>query len=167
MRIDHSKRCLASFVNETGERAENAAEVLSEYRKDLSSRSIGRLMTVVSYSPPMDVDSTPGYAQDVAVIAVDPDKVDPASFLGNMTDLGGGKYGRTDPTLMMSRNPKNVHPFSYTLFSRQLGLRSIVPEEKMRKPVDYDEDGNSCIAVLLLIAMTLCPPPAPSDSSNN
>ena len=69
-----------------------------------------------------------------------------------MTDLGGGgaKYGRTETALMMSRNPKNVHPlFSYTLFSRQLGLRSIVPEEEMRKLVDYDEDGNSCIAVLM------------------
>ena len=62
----------------------------------------------------MDVDSTSGYAQDVAVIAVHPDKVDPASFLGNMIDLAS-KYGRTDLALMMSRNRTCIHfptPFS-------------------------------------------------------
>ena len=49
----------------------------------------------------------------------------------------------------MLRNPKNVHPFSYSPLFRQLGLRGIVPEEEMRKPVDYDKDGNPCIAVLM------------------
>ena len=68
----------------------------------------------------------------------------------DVSGVGLRRGSFTETTLMMSRNPKNVHPlFSYTLFSRQLGLRSIVPEEEMRKLVDYDEDGNSCIAVLM------------------
>lgn len=50
---------------------------------------------------------------------------------------------------MMPRNPKNVHPFSCPLFSRQWGLRGLVSQEETRKPVDYDEDGNPCIGVLM------------------
>ena len=163
--IDYSKRCLASFLNETGEQAEKgrkaaqkegeqaekAAEVLTEYREELLKRwatEDSRVLGHVIYSPPMDVDSTSGYARDVAVIAVDPDKVDPASFPGNMIDLGG-EYRRIDLMLMMPRNPKNAHPFSYTPFFRELGLRGMVSDEEMRKPVDYDEDGNPCIAVLM------------------
>ncbi|EDR14456.1 uncharacterized protein LACBIDRAFT_321527 [Laccaria bicolor S238N-H82] len=163
--VDYSKRDLASMLNETGERAEErrkatqkegeqaekAADLLTDYRVEVLQHwaisEDNRVLGHVIYSPPMDVDPTSGYARDVAVIAVDPDKVDPASFPGNMIDLGG-EHSRIDLRLMMPRNPKNVHPFSI-LFSRQLGLRGIVPDEEMRNPVDYDEDGNPCIAVLM------------------
>lgn len=163
--IDYSKRYLASLLNETGERAERgrkaaqkegeqaekAAELLTDYRVEVLQHwatEDNRVLGHVIYSPPMDVDSTSGYARDVAVIAVDPDKVDPASFPGNMIDLGGER-SRIDLILMMPRNSKNVHPFSYSSFSSKLGLKGIVPDEEMRKPVDYDEDGNPCIAVLM------------------
>jgi len=125
--------------------------VLTDYREELLKHwatDDSRVLGHVLYSPPMDVDSTSGYARDVAVIAVDLDKVDPASFPGNMIDLGG-EYKLIDLVLMMTRNPKNVHEISYHFFSRQLGLRGIVPKEEMRKPVDYDEDGNPCIGVLM------------------
>jgi hypothetical protein len=138
-------------VQQEGERVEKEAEVLTEYHEELLNHwttDDSRVFGHVLYSPPMDVDSTSGYARDAAVIAVDPDKVDPASFPGNTIDLRG-EWRLIDLGLMMPRNPKNVHPFSCPLFSRQLGLRGVVPEEEMRKPVDYDEDGNPCIAVLM------------------
>lgn len=74
-----------------GEQAEKAAEVFTEYREELLKHwatDDSRVLGHVLYTPPMGADSTSGYARDVAVIAVGPDKVDPASFPGNIIDLG-------------------------------------------------------------------------------
>ena len=128
--------------------AEAKVKALTEFKGELSmywstntSRTLGRII----FSPPIAVGQQQ-HTQDVAVIAIDPSKIEPSTFSGNFIDLGT-KYSVGVLSCMMHPNSKNSHNFEFP-FNRLLKLSGTVKEDEMRKPKMYDQNGNACIMVL-------------------
>jgi len=128
--------------------AEAKVKALTEFRGELSmhwstntSRTLGRII----FSPPIAVGQQQ-HTQDVAVIAIDPSKIEPSTFSGNVIDLGT-KYSVGVLSYMMHPTSKNSHNFEFP-FNRLLKLSGTIEEDEIRKPKMYDQNGNACIMVL-------------------
>ncbi|KAF8472265.1 hypothetical protein DFH94DRAFT_767632 [Russula ochroleuca] len=131
-------------------KAEKKVEGLTTFRKELSkhwSTDESRILGHVIFSPPIILSAGPDeYTQDVAVIEIDPSKIDPGSFRGNVIDLGS-KYAPQVLTTMMHPNPKNPRSFVFP-GNRLLSLRGTIPDNEMRKPTMYDRNDERCIMVI-------------------
>jgi hypothetical protein len=82
----------------------------------------------------------------VAVIDIDPSKIDPSTFIGNVIDLGT-EIGPGQLVYKMCRNPKNSRNFEFPL-NRLLSIRGIITDDELRKPNMYDENDERCFIVL-------------------
>ena len=122
--------------------AEAKVQALTEFKGELSmhlstntSRTLGRII----FSPPIAVGQQQ-HTQYVAVIAIDPSKIEPSTFSGNFIDLGT-KYSVSVLSYMMHPTSKNSHNFEFP-FNRLLKLSGTVKEDEIQKPKMYDENGN-------------------------
>jgi len=125
---------------------------LTNLRRELSTNwapDERRILGHVIYSPPIVVGAGTDqqkYTQDIAVIEVDPSKVKPNDFPGNIIDLGT-KYTSTQLRERMHISPRNTHNFTYPN-DRLFKLRGTIPIEEMRVPEMWDQDNERCITVL-------------------
>ena len=130
-------------------KAEAKATALTAFHQELSTHwatDDSRILGHVIFSPPIVVGAgAEKYTQDVAVIRIDPSKINPSGFAGNVIDLGT-KFPPDVLTAMM--NPKkNSHNFEYP-GDRLLSLRGTIPDEEMRNPKMNDLSGDPCIMVI-------------------
>ena len=160
--VDRIKRLAGRTDDEAIEAQQNAVNVmetakktekaLTDFYHELSTQwdtDDRRVLGHLIFSPPIAVGVGTGqYTRDIAVIAVDPDKIDPASFTGNAIDLGF-KFSSLKLTKMMYPDPRNPKIFKYP-GDRLLWLHGIITEEEMRRPNMYDGNGQPCIMVLKL-----------------
>jgi len=128
------------------------ARALTDFHQELLANwatDESRILGHVVYSPPIvvaaDTDQQQ-YTQDIAVIEIDPSKINPNDFPGNLIDLGT-KYTSTELTKKMHLNPRNPRNFTF-LEDNLLKLWGTIPEEEMREPKMLDKNGEPCITVL-------------------
>ncbi|KAF8917443.1 hypothetical protein CPB85DRAFT_199393 [Mucidula mucida] len=123
--------------------AEAKVEALSDFLREVSAQwgtEIDRIIGHVVYAPPIVLSAGPrGYTQDVAIIEINPQKIDPSTFECNVIDLGF-EYPPEVLTDLMYPNPKNIHNFKYPL-DRILSLRGVIPDSELQKPKMCDQDG--------------------------
>ncbi|KZT18106.1 hypothetical protein NEOLEDRAFT_1246600 [Neolentinus lepideus HHB14362 ss-1] len=106
-----------------------------------------RILDHAIFFPPIAVGDDPeAFTQDVAVIDVDPSKVDPSTFKGNFVNLGN-KFAPEVLTRTMHPNAKNSRNFSFP-GDRLFRLSGTIGVDEMRKPTMYDQYGERCILVL-------------------
>jgi hypothetical protein len=135
----------------TIELAKETENVLTSFHHQLSTQwatDDRRVLGHVIFSPPIAVGVGTGqYTRDIAVIAVDASKIDPASFGGNVIDLGF-KFSPQKLTKMMNPDPRNAK-FKYP-GDRLLRLGGTITEEEMHNPDTYDSNGELGIMVIKL-----------------
>jgi hypothetical protein len=146
----------AMAVREDAQRLVKKSEAQVQALEDFNAKLLrdwntftNRTLGHVFYSPPIVVGAgteQKGYIQDVAVIAIDPSKIDPDSFTGNVIDLGN-KYTPDVLTPMMRSNRRDAPDFVFP-GDRLLKLRGTIKEDEMRKPNRYGSYGDGCIVVL-------------------
>lgn len=131
------------------------AAALRDFQLDLLvswATDESRILGHVIYSPPIVVAAGTGhsdpqqYTQDIAVIEIDPSKINPNDFPGNLIDLGT-KYRFTELTEKMHPNPRNSRNFIFP-DDNLLKLWGTIPEEEMREPKMLDKNDEPCITVL-------------------
>ncbi|KAI0290308.1 hypothetical protein BC826DRAFT_1106543 [Russula brevipes] len=166
--INYQKNCMNSMadredatamaVREDAQRlikkSEDQVQALEDFNAKLlrdwntfTNRTLGHVV----YSLPIVVGAgteQKGYIQDVAVIAIDPSKIDPDSFTGNVIDLGN-KYTPDVLTPMMRSNCRDAPDGDFVFpGDRLLKLRGTIKEDEMRKPNMCGSYGDGCIVVL-------------------
>ena len=125
-------------------------ETLYVHVAKLYLSELGRLLSFVSYSPPLGFSlGEHKYTEDVAVIEVDANKIDPGTFRPNVLDLHS-EMGGWDLKMML--NPlgwKRGDPdlFEYP-FDLLLQLHDIIPDAELRDPTQRDSNGDRGIMVL-------------------
>jgi hypothetical protein len=146
----------ASAVREDAQRLIKKSEAQVQAFKDFNVKllmhwitSTNRTLGHVVYSPPIVVGTGTeqrGYTQDVAVIAIEPSKIDPDSFKGNVIDLGN-KYTPEVLTPMMRPNHRDFPAFVFP-GDRLLKLRGTIKEDEMRNP--NVDNWSWCNSILVL-----------------
>ncbi|PIL22804.1 hypothetical protein GSI_15499 [Ganoderma sinense ZZ0214-1] len=137
---------------EEAQAAVNALDTLYVDAAKLYLSELGRTLGFVSYSPPIGF-SLGGhkYTEDIAVIEVDANKIDPSTFRPNALDLGSGEFGIGELTRLMNpRGWKLGDPasFDHHAIFDCLQLRDIIPDAELRDPKQTDFNGDRCLVVL-------------------
>ena len=117
-------------------------EVATHWKTE-EKRIIGELV----WAPPITLSTAlDQYTLDLAVIKIDPGKLDASNYRGNTINIGD-KY---TPRELMKK--VYLHPTSPTSFklpnNRLMELRDQVPESDLNKPTMLDANGDPCLVVL-------------------
>ncbi|KAI0046760.1 hypothetical protein FA95DRAFT_1465730, partial [Auriscalpium vulgare] len=119
-------------------------DALTDFRSELTTHwasEESRILGHVFFSPPLD--SSVGekhYTQDLAVVAIDRDKIDPGSFPGNSIDLG---IEHSEYLLDILTHHNLTYPID-----RLLCLQDVIKDEELRNPETRDKNGEPCLFVL-------------------
>ncbi|THV02724.1 hypothetical protein K435DRAFT_836237 [Dendrothele bispora CBS 962.96] len=145
--LANKKRQKAQFALEE---AKEAVEELKTFYQDVSTQWAtpeSRVLGHVVLSPPISVNvGGEGYTEDWAVIEVDASKVDSSNFSGNAIDLGN-LISPDKFTNMIDPNPQNRHSFTYP-YDHILRLKGTIPDNEMRHPTAFDQNGEPCLVVI-------------------
>ncbi|THU84852.1 hypothetical protein K435DRAFT_397583 [Dendrothele bispora CBS 962.96] len=132
------------------EEAKEAVEELNTFYQNVSTQWANpesRILGHVILSPPINVNvGSEGYTEDWAVIEVDASKIDSGNFSGNVIDLGN-LISPDKFTNMMCPNPQSRHSFTYP-YDHILRIKGTIPEDEMRHPTAFDQNGEPCFMVI-------------------
>ncbi|KIO03705.1 hypothetical protein M404DRAFT_15684 [Pisolithus tinctorius Marx 270] len=136
------------------ERAEakqgNPIDRLDTFHKEVVSKwanPADRIFGHVVLAPPIQLTvGSLGFSQDIAVIEVDPSKIDASNFCGNVIDLGT-EIDSADFMLRMYPDFRNRTHFKYPA-DRLLRLHDTISVDETRRPQMVDQDGEKYIMVL-------------------
>ncbi|KAI6138265.1 hypothetical protein BKA82DRAFT_4332831 [Pisolithus tinctorius] len=118
------------------------AEVVSKW-----ANPADRIFGHVVLAPPIQLTvGSLGFSQDIAVIEVDPSKIDASNFCGNVIDLGT-EIDSADFMLRMYPDFRNRTHFKYPA-DRLLRLHDTISVDETRRPQMVDQDGEKYIMVL-------------------
>ncbi|PIL29493.1 hypothetical protein GSI_08435 [Ganoderma sinense ZZ0214-1] len=144
---------------DTLERAQESMVALETFYADAAKlylSDLGRLLGFVSYAPPIGFSvGEHKYTEDVAIIELDANKIDPSTFRPNVLDIGSER-SLGDLTAMMgprgSRGEDRASPIPFPFpfpLERLLELRGgIVPDAELRAPQQKDFNDDPCLMVL-------------------
>lgn len=130
--------------------AKKAIDRLNTFHREVVSRwsnPAERILGHVVLAPPLEFGVGPlGFTQDIAVVEIDPSKINPSNFRGNVIDLGT-EIDSVDFTVRMYPDVRNHTHFKYPT-DRLLKLCGTISVDDMRRPQMIDQDGEKCIMVL-------------------
>ncbi|KAI0290306.1 hypothetical protein BC826DRAFT_1027636 [Russula brevipes] len=113
-REDATAKAVREDAQSVIKKLEAQVQALKDFKVKLLMHWItdtNRTLGHVIYSPPIGTGTEQrGYTRDVAVIAIEPSKIDPDSFTGNVIDLGN-KYTPDVLTPMMRPNHRDAPDF--------------------------------------------------------
>ena len=106
-----------------------------------------RILSHVALAPPLKFSVGPlGFTQDIAVVEVDPSKIDASNFRRNIIDLST-EIDSAGFTVRVYSNIRNRTHFKYPT-DRLLKLRDIISVSEMRHPGMVDQASEECIVVI-------------------
>ncbi|KAI0281081.1 hypothetical protein BC826DRAFT_1072231, partial [Russula brevipes] len=149
-REDATAKAVREDAQSVIKKLEAQVQALKDFKVKLLMHWItdtNRTLGHVIYSPPIGTGTEQrGYTRDVAVIAIEPSKIDPDSFTGNVIDLGN-KYTPDVLTPMMRPNHRDAPDFVFP-GDRLLKLRGTIKEDEMRNP--NVDNWSWCNGILVL-----------------
>ena len=163
---EYLPRCLKEIENDEGEMAESARKeyqaALDEANKAMNELPLfcqevlgdwgsaeDRVLGHVLYAPPIGVGAgADQHTEDVAIIELDPSKIDAKNFKGNIIDFGTKLkfedfYHKMKPD---SDDPKTFM-FMYP-FHRVMMLQGTISTAELRRPTMVDKKGDMCLMVV-------------------
>ncbi|KAN0113531.1 hypothetical protein V8E52_007595 [Russula decolorans] len=106
-----------------------------------------RVLGYVLHAPPISLPTGPKkLTEDWALIDLDLDKIDWATFKGNVVYLGS-KILSADFVLKMHPHPEGQSDFKYPL-GGLLQVNGVVKEAELRSPKRLDANGEECLLVV-------------------
>ena len=133
-----------------GNMAKKAIDRLDAFHKEVVSKwadPVERILGHVVLAPPLGFGvGSLGFTQDIAVIEIDPSKIDASNFYGNVIDLGT-EINSVEFTERMYPDVRNRTHFKYPT-DRLLKLRGTISIDEMRRPQMVDQNGEKCIMVI-------------------
>ena len=116
-------------------------EIATHWRTE-EKRIIGELV----WAPPITLSTAPDqYTLDLAVIKIDPGKLDASNYRGNTINIGD-KYTRREFMKKVYLHPTSPTSFDFPI-NRMVKLQDRLPESDLTKPPMVDANGDSCLVV--------------------
>lgn len=137
------------YAGQDLQKAEEGLKALETFRHDISTywqAKENRVFGELAWAPPIVFSTDPGkYTLDLAVIKIDPGKLDYRNYIGNTINIGN-KYTRQEFEDRVYQHPSSPTSFKFPA-DRLVKLQGQVPESALSKPPMLDAAGESCFVV--------------------